>query len=455
LTLRRPASYPRRDPFHVLEPAGVESLRVAWSALRVPGPPASYALTPDEIGHPEPAVRFARRTVQTLSCVAPHGCDTLALVDKAAPHALNDLMLTEVSPGPGIKSTALDVSPATGRILWRTGANFVRFCADPEVIRAFGLDGGELRLALNCDPNTWDRESVQAAKQFHLHLLYWTRAELAPLAGAARLGARADPRVRRQALDPVSFLAGRLLTEALAGLEPGIPGSRVLPPDDDAILRGERPFGWVVALPGWEVLETPAFERLVRGVHLGLTGLAARLGETFTGHPEPPPPWTRHPLLPPDRLRERIAALDYSERVRAGLGQLAEVLHDLPPRCARRLARGPAATRMHLMTLNQPSYALALHAASPEWSACPVWLSVQPRLFSGIGGAGLLSLAGVPSVRVLRGQGAFGDDQWRARARFQHAFACFNQARLEGTEPGLKIRDPSRFAGPDQGWVPG
>jgi hypothetical protein len=427
---------------------------VAWSALQVPGPPAAYALTPDEIDHPEPAVRFARRTVQTLSCGAPQGCDTLALVDKAAPHALNDLMLTEVSPGPGPKSTAVDVAPATGRTLWRTGANFVRFCADPDAVRGFGLGGGELRLALNCDPNTRDRESVQAAKQFHLHLLYWTRAELAPLAAAAPLGgSHVDPRLRRQALDPVCFLAGRLLTEALVGLDPGIPGARVLSPDEDAMLRGERPFGWVMELPGWPVLETPEFERLIRELHRALMGIAARLGDTFTGHPQPPRPWTRHPLLAPARLRERIGALGYSERVRAGLGHLAEVLHDLPPRCASRLALGPAATRMHLMTLNQPSYALALHAAGPGWSARPVWLSVQPRLFSGIGGAGLLSLAGVPSVRVLRGRGTFTDEQWRGRARFQRAFACFNQARLAGTEPGLRVQDPNRFAGPDLGWL--
>jgi hypothetical protein len=428
---------------------------VAWSALRVPGPPPGYGLTADEIAHPDAAVRFARRTVQTLNCDGPEGQDTLALVDKAAPHALYDLMLTEVSPD--LKSTALDVTPATGRTLWRTGANFVRFCADPDRARDHGLEGGELRLVINCDPHTLDRESVQAAKQFHLHLLYWTRAELDALAGAAPLGAGGgvDPRLRRQALDPISFLGGRLLTEALAGLERRIPGARVLPADEDAILRGSRPFGWVMALPGWGVLESPAFETLVRELHRALVDLAARLGETFTGHPEPPMPWTRHRLLPPARLGARIDVLPYSDGVRGGLHALAETLRDLPTRCSRRLARGSAATRMHLMTLNLPSYALALHAPDPGWSAAPVWLSVQPRLFSGIGGAGLLSLGGVPSVRVLRGRGVYDEGQWQARARFQRALARYNQARIQGSEPGLRLHDPNRFAGAVQGWIGG
>ncbi|WP_295583908.1 hypothetical protein [uncultured Lamprocystis sp.] len=111
-----------------------------------------------------------------------------------------------------------------------------------------------------------------------------------------------------------------------------------------------------------------------------------------------------------------------------------------------------------LLTRNHPAYTLNLHAPHPRPSAhglaeAPVvHLIIQPRLFSGIGGAGLLTLGGVPSVRVLRGQGTFSLAQWQQRARFQRAFACFNRDELGADEiiAPLSIR---RFVDFEQGWV--
>jgi hypothetical protein len=157
----------RPDRFAALYPDDLDRLRVAWDHLRIPGPPPDYALTSEERTHPDPQVRFARRTIQTLRC----GQDRLALIDKVSPHSLFDLMVSETSIR--TKATPDAVEPLTGRTLWRTGLSFARFVSDPEVMTDFDLADGELHLALNCDPNTNDRESVQAAKQFHLHLLYW------------------------------------------------------------------------------------------------------------------------------------------------------------------------------------------------------------------------------------------------------------------------------------------
>jgi hypothetical protein len=165
------------DRFAALYPADLDRLRVAWDHLRIPGPPADYALTRTEAEHPDPALRFARRTIQEIACDG----DRLALIDKVSPHSLFDLMVSEISDPP--KATPDAVDPATGRVLWRTGLAFVRFVSDPEVMRRFDLADGELHLALNCDPNTHDRESVQAAKQFHLHLLYWPGRTLKAVGG--------------------------------------------------------------------------------------------------------------------------------------------------------------------------------------------------------------------------------------------------------------------------------
>jgi hypothetical protein len=399
-----------------------------------------------------PRVRFARRTVQEIACWG----DRLALVDKVSPHSPYDLMVCEISDPP--KATPDAVDPRTGRVLWQTGLAFVRFVSDPAVVRRFGLDDGELHLALNCDPNTHDRESVQAAKQFHLHLLYWPGTLLEALDRPERYASVTAPGLRRQVVDPLAFLGAHLIQGALADLDLGVPGARWVAPDDALTLRGDRPFGALIALPGWNLLADPVFEGLVRRLHLRLDALAADLLEAFTGQRRPPAPWSRHALLPEAEIRSRVAALRVSPEARDGLGHLARLLRDLPVSLTGRLARASSSRRMSLMTLNQPCYALNLHApvrnrlGAPLDRAAEVHLTLQPKLFSGIGGAGLLALGAVPRVRILRGVGQASVGDWRRRAAFLRAFAQSNMAQL-AAEPGLAFTPVRRFAGPRAGWV--
>ena len=288
------------DPFAALIPDTAAHMRVAWDALRIPGPPAALALTPYEITAARPLDRFHRRTIALLDCsavgdgafAAADSRDCLALVDKAIPHALFDLMLSEASPRD--KSTPVDVLPITGQLLWLTGLELVRFVSEPEHQRAFGLTGGQLRLAINCDPNTADRESVQAAKQFHLHLLYWTANELSALRQPSRLADEHSPVRRRQCLDPLSFLGARVLHAALSDFELGIADAQLLPCDAAGMVDGSRPLGCVIRLPGWQVLELPAFEDMIRRLHQRLAQTGERLLDAFTGHGEPPAPWQRY-----------------------------------------------------------------------------------------------------------------------------------------------------------------
>jgi hypothetical protein len=83
-------------------------------------------------------------------------------------------------------------------------------------------------------------------------------------------------------------------------------------------------------------------------------------------------------------------------------------------------------------------------------------LSVQLKLFSGIGGAGLLSLPGIPSVRVLRGQGRFQLDAWQTRSHFQRAFAAYNSAALrQNPATSDLIAGPiAAFRNINDGWTP-
>ncbi|MEA3640215.1 MAG: hypothetical protein VBE63_09760 [Lamprobacter sp.] len=496
-------------PFASLMPVEIGHMPVAWHQLRIPGPPPAFTLSAEEQQGKTPMARFQRRCIQSLEIPRADGCaprasvradpedrfgvdlgaspganlgarpeaglgqeaaahpsDRLALIDKAAPHALFDLMLSEVSPASTnhpAKADASAVTPATGRVLWQTAANFRRFVASPEIRRAFDLDGGWLQLALNCDPHTHDRESVQALKQFHLHLIYWRACELRPLQQVERLADQCDPMLMRQCLDPLSFLGSALLYERLADLDLENAGEHIgagadnranagsgdrsrtgitlLPPDPAATCAGQRPLGCLLRIAHWDVLATAAFEQFIRRLHRRLAETATLLLQAFTGATQPPAPWQRHRLLPSARIAEQLGQLGLSAESHAGLLALAHGLHDLPDPVAQALRRAAPARRMHCMTLNQPCYSLTLSPMDarghPSLSRDePLLLSLQVKLLSGIGGAGLCSFPGIPSVRVLRSQGCFSDADWRQRADFQRRFATYNSHALRTTGTG-------------------
>jgi hypothetical protein len=436
-------------------PAMIPRMPVAWHQLRIPGPPAVLALTREEQHAVTAEARFARRTIQRIERARAASGEpplALALIDKASPHALFDLMLTDVAPARSGQRPAADpgaVAEVTGRLLWQSAAHFSRFIAEPAVQREFGLgpDTGVTHLALNCDPNTFDRESVQALKRFHLHLIHWHRPELAPLQHPESYGEQTDALLARQCLDPLTFVGTELLYAALSDSALELAGAELIAPDPAAACAGHLPLGALLRLESWERLTDPMFERLVRRLHQQIAHTARALMRAVTGHDEPAPAWRRHRLLAPQQIADNLDALDLGAQARARVLGLTDSLRDLDAESAERLKLGSALARQHCMTLNQPCYSLGLTAfpvagqrpqaaqqAGPSQTR-PI-LSIQLKLFSGIGGAGLLSLPGIASVRVVRGHGRFSADAWHRRACFQRRFAAYNTAALHGVAGG-------------------
>ncbi|MCF7996094.1 MAG: hypothetical protein K9L88_14805, partial [Chromatiaceae bacterium] len=133
---------------------------------------------------------------------------------------------------------------------------------------------------------------------------------------------------------------------------------------------------------------------------------------------------------------QNLESLGLSAATRADLLALAQPLHDLSAARVQQLKRASPAQRMHQMTLNQPCYSLSLSpmdalGRSTLGADGPLLLSLQLKLFSGIGGAGLFSFPGIPSLRVLRAQGQFSDADWQRRADFQRRFAEYNSTRIK------------------------
>jgi len=457
------------DPFAVLMPSTIEQMPVAWRQLRIPGPPPALELSTRERTASDPMERFERRTIQRIgiACEAPDDAPTeqVALIDKASPHALFDLMVTDLSAASRDKPsgpTPDGVSAPTGRLIWQTAANFHRFVNDADVQHRFGLAGGAMNLALNCDPFTRDRESVQALKQFHIHLIYWRSSELSQLQRSDVLGDETDPYRSRQCLDPLSFIWPRLLQDCLPESDLAALGARLLEPDSGAVCAGRRPLGALLQLADWDQLRAPAFERLVRSAHIRIDRFSRDLLRCLTGTEHPPAEWQRHRLLPLEAIAGNLAASALSAENQAVMLKLAAALRDIPQPVLERLRHGPRYRRVHCMSLNQPCYSLSM-SALPGAEEHADWLdhraprlNLQLKLFSGIGGAGLISLPGIPSVRVVRGRGCFSPADWRQRTEFQRAFAAYNSTALmqpNGIGARLEVGPVGRLTDLQAGWV--
>jgi hypothetical protein len=381
------------------------------------------------------------------------------LIDKASPHALFDLMVADVSPS--LEQLAAQAGPSgvsapAGRLIWQTAGSFRRFVEDSEVRRRFGLAHGAMNLALNCDPYTRDRESVQALKRFHLHLIYWRAPELGQLQDVGVAGEETDSFTLRQCLDPVSFIAPSLLETCISNTELEAFTARWLGRDDGAVCVGRRPLGALLQLDNWEQLQRPQFEQLVRLLDSRISQLTQTLLSCLTGVAHPPGRWRRHHLLPLNEIDTRLAAADLGPGNRVALLKLAALLRDLRQPVLERLRHGSRRQRMHAMCLNQPSYSLSLGSQSGVAEDDRPVLKIQLKLFSGIGGAGLISLPGIPSLRIIRGHGRFSPADWRRRAEFQREFAAFNGVELTRADGVGALLRPGPIGALEElqsGWV--
>jgi len=441
-----------------LYPRVWEQLRIAWDAVHIPAPPKAFALSDEERNSQEPARRYQRRTIQSLRITTPGPqaprTDTIAFIDKAIPHSQFDLMATDISPR--VQATLTSIGERSLAGFLQSAERFIAFVSQPNIRERFDLDNGLAHIALNCDPNTRDRESCQAVKSFHLHFIYWTAAELAGLHNTETLAQPVADLPRRRVLDPLTALGSRLIHERLQCHDFGDWGAQLLPYQD--LPQGDETglIGCLIRLPGWQVLTSPQFRALLGQVHHTIEDSAGALLQAFTGHSDIPPRWSRWPLLPRADIHQNLHDLAYSEAVTTGLGELADTLRTLSTKTIERLRHRPRQRIRHL-SLNPPSYALNLYSPRRNCrkqaliDASPVYLIIQPKLFSAVGGAGSLPLAGTASVYIRRGVGRFTETAWRRRAEFQREFLRFNRSSLK-QYADQSLPPVRRLTGFQQGW---
>lgn len=423
------ASRPGLEAFY---PASFAQLQTAWDAIHIPALPPAFALTEQERHSSDSSQRYQRRTIQRLRIQSARQTDHIAYIDKALPHAQFELMAGEVGQQP--RATVADIGERATQALLSSCERFAAFVSRPEVMQRYQLHNGLAHCAINCDPYTQDRESCQATKHFHLHLIYWTAAELQALQQPGTpLFQTASSTQRLHILDPLLSLGADLLQQRLQQLTLSHPQAELLPAHT-APTPPTLP-GCLIRLPGWQAIARPEMAALLQQVHHTLVIASTELQQVFTGHSEPPARWHRHPLRDPAVIVEQLATLGYSAAATAQLSRLAQRLRSLSAHTIQRLRQRPARRIRHI-SLIPPAYALNLHAPQPNNASTPlhasqpVYLIIQPKLFAAVGGAGSLPLAGIPSTYINRAQGHYSEPAWQQRNAFQREFLQFIQPQL-------------------------
>lgn len=327
--------------------------------------------------------------------------ESLGLVDKLFPHSRYDAMILAAEDD--VRSSVAALHDDTLRMVLDLIVRFADYVSSQPVMEEFDLKGAQLHACFNHSPDTRDRQNSQFYdKRFHLHLNCYPAQDVQGLR-TVRLGEVGEPRVHRRIVDPVAYLAARLISEAAGGQILGRP-LRVPSPDDSL----DEPFGLQVEVGSWSALRADDFPAFLKELHETTARTYAAVRRCFVGDAGPAAPWQRPQLLPLKEIRRRLAALEWvSERSAELLDLLAQTLRDVSSEDLARMAAGAEADSLEL-SLNGLDYSVGFVSRGVNGQAVPLnevsdlRLVMQCRLFGDVGGAGLPPLAGHAAVRLDR-----------------------------------------------------
>ncbi len=427
---------------------GLDSLypAAAFDLLVNPSLPAPrLACPPQERNNPDPT-RYRDYYGPNIrhEISVPGQEERVAIIDKAWPHTINDVMLLVASDQ--YRHTNVDSVPdAVLDTLLQCALAYVDLvCASPPS-QNDQVKGGRLTIGWNFDP-TLDRDNGQWwDKTMHWHLnLYPPQVFTAesPMA----FGDVTDSRVRRALIDPTAYLAAQVLSRALyQGADVALPGHRlILPagcvgfdssPHSDA--HAHLPIGLKIRLPGWNFLTTQACRDLLRNLHQLMTSTYHHVRSALTSSARMGPAWTRPQLRPPAETKDHLSRLAWLDRdTREGLLHLHALLRDISPRQMDALQRNrDLASRF--LTLAGLSYNITLTTRTPVGADLAriddLFLVVQVKLFSWVGHSPALGQSVAAIIDRHRGP-IMDDSMLQHRAHLQREFVTHASRRLRARD---------------------
>ncbi|MFI7331777.1 hypothetical protein [Micromonospora aurantiaca (nom. illeg.)] len=412
-TTRRPIA----DRFGPLYPA---------SAMRLPVIPSlpmpRLAAPPPDVPNLSPHYRDHYGPNILREYPAGEAGDRIAVIDKAFPHSVYDMMLlATVGDDKVIASSVSDVPEAMLRALLTFCGQFVRYVHACSTRHRFGLDGAQLTIGTNYDPSTTDRDNGQWwDKRMHWHLNCWPATAYRD-ASIVPLGDVNDVNRRRALVDPIAHLAAQVMRDAIR-TQPLPAGCRLA--GDAGLSSAGGPVGFKIALPDWDFLADTACARFLVDLHDVAAAAYAQLRECFTGSPSASPPWTRPGLLPPCQVAANLDELTWiSEPGRRGLVMLRSLLRDVTAH-EMDLMRADMDLANRCLTLAGLDYHLGFWSPpqSSSWRGHPpVYLVMQFKLFSAVGSSPAIG-GGVASILDRFRGPIMSAQQTRLRRQFQDGF---------------------------------
>ncbi|MEQ8693804.1 MAG: hypothetical protein RIC85_00545 [Gammaproteobacteria bacterium] len=394
------------------------SRKIVGQPLKVGGFPSAAIERRGVAGRDDLEAFFRSWGPYVLEKVTLASGDRLAFINKANPHALYDSMLIQTDDD--VRSSTCSLGADQAIFAYRTAAEFVNIVSDPEVMDEFELSGGSLHIVSNVNPHTDDRENGMGySKRFHLHMNYWPKSQLKSLDLRSMSEMAVSPDFER-IFDPLLIVSESIIRDVVErhGL---FSGARVVESQSDPTL----PMGSIIAVPqGWENFRSPNFMGDLRRFEMALHREYWRIHEAFTGCTSPSEMWSRPELRPAAEIVEAISALELSTTSRISLTALAGRLRNLTPRLWR-LFRKSARQRIRHLAMNGPNYSLGFYSKALNTPDNPLnnhdvlYLVTQAKLFSDVGGAGMIYLPQCSIVEIKRKSWPFSKTEVERRSAFQ------------------------------------
>lgn len=141
--------------------------------------------------------------------------------------------------------------------------------------------------------------------------------------------------------------------------------------------------------------------------------------------------WKRHKLNEREVIIERIKAIkELSEQSKNDLILLAQMLQYIPADVMEYLKKRKN-LRITTLSVNGLNYSLGLFSRyinsiqNPLKNHNEIYLVVQPKMFSSIGGAGLPYIYNRPVIKLNRNSFPYSGEQIRLREKFQKLFISY------------------------------
>lgn len=313
-----------------------------------------------------------------------------ALTDKAAPHALYELML--MSAGDSHRPGLHDHSPAFGKAFGMVAACFAEHC------RAYDLTPV---VSWSYDPNTLDRESIQGEKRFHAHLVGRTRAERAAVAAKA-IRARELAATRSRRIVEEASVLGALLSADCVDRD----ALRVLEPVPVLSTPTATATAQFLLPQGWETLTNPELHDDMVYIHRKLRRVYDEIIRTCTTGTAGL--WRRPAVqaFDPDDIQ-----IPLRTETRAALAHYLGALR--PELLSDEAGPSERSRTTHVYPLADLAYAVTIAQQDGK-----VYLHLRANVFSDLGGAGISIIDGI-IVKTKKGVGDMRKDEIAARAAFQ------------------------------------